>query len=131
MIERGTETGPECRGLWNTSVVIDATGEVAATYRKIHRFGFGEGEPILLEAGEDNVVADLAGINAGLAVCYDLRFPEHFRTLVAMGAEAFIVPASWPAARMASETLRGSSSPDWRSCARAVDRSVAISPPSQ
>src|SRR6476661_9138072 len=35
------ETGPEGRGLWNTSLVFSAQGELVATYRKIHRFGFG------------------------------------------------------------------------------------------
>ena len=39
------ELGPEGRGLWNTSVLFAADGSPAATYRKIHRFGFGAGSP--------------------------------------------------------------------------------------
>lgn len=92
------------RGLWNTSVLLDPSGEIVAIYRKIHRFGFGNGEPKLLEAGEDIVTADIevAGrtVTLGLATCYDLRFPELFRTLLDQGTEVFVVPAAWPAPRV-------------------------------
>jgi predicted amidohydrolase len=98
------EAGPEGRGLWNTSVLLDAQGEYLARYRKVHRFGFGNGEPRLLEAGEDVVVLDLpqpaAGLRAGLSTCYDLRFPELYRAQVDQGCELFLVPAAWPAARV-------------------------------
>lgn len=107
MIERGPESGPEGRSLWNTSVVIDAGGEVRATYRKIHRFGFGEGEPLLLEAGITPTILEACGMTTGLAICYDLRFPEHFRNLVSQGAETFLIPASWPAARREHWQLLG------------------------
>jgi predicted amidohydrolase len=94
------ETG---RGLWNTSVVVGSDGAVLATYRKIHRFGFGEGEPALLEAGTAVVVTSLPAttgpVPVGLATCYDLRFPEQFRLLVDAGAHMVVVPAAWPAAR--------------------------------
>ena len=100
----GDEPGPEGRGLWNTSVLLDADGGYVARYRKVHRFGFGGGEPRLLEAGEDVVVADLPapadGLRAGLSICYDLRFPELYRAQVDQGAELFLVPAAWPAARV-------------------------------
>ena len=92
------------RGLWNTSVLIDPAGDIVATYRKIHRFGFGNGEPRLLEAGEDIVTADIEvdgrTVTLGLATCYDLRFPELFRSLLDQGAEVFVVPAAWPAPRV-------------------------------
>ncbi len=115
LVERaadGADRGPGGRGLWNTSVLLDGTGAVAATYRKIHRFGFGAGEPKLMEAGEDLVTADLpdgAGgtVTAGLATCYDLRFPELFRGLLVAGARLVLVPAAWPAARVAHWTLLG------------------------
>ena len=94
------ETGPEGRGLWNTSLVFTADGELAATYRKIHRFGFGSGEPKLMDAGEDIVLVDLPGGQgrAGLSTCYDLRFPELYRRQLDAGATAFLVPAAWPMA---------------------------------
>jgi predicted amidohydrolase len=100
------ETGPEGRGLWNTSLVYGPDGSLVATYRKIHRFGFGAGEPRLMDAGEDVVLVDLpGGGRAGLSTCYDLRFPELYRRQLDAGATAFIVPAAWPAARVRHWTL--------------------------
>lgn len=54
----------------------------------------------------------------GLATCYDLRFPEMFRALVDAGAEVVIVPAAWPAARVAA----------WRTLlqARAIENQVFV-----
>lgn len=97
------------RGLYNTSLLISPQGELVATYRKIHRFGFGSGEPRLLDAGEDIVTATLdlpeGPVTVGLATCYDLRFPELFRALLDAGADAVVVPAAWPAARVADWSL--------------------------
>lgn len=105
--ERG-ETG---RGRWNTSVLLDPEGVTLATYRKVHRFGFADGEPQLLEAGTDLVTADLevggGRVRIGLATCYDLRFPEQFRRLLDAGAQVFVVPAAWPARRVGHWSLLG------------------------
>jgi predicted amidohydrolase len=104
----GTFPGVEGRGRWNTSVLIGPDGATLAVYRKIHRFGFGEGEPKLLEAGTDIVTATLPdGTVAGLATCYDLRFPEMFRRLLDAGARLVLVPAAWPAARVDAWSLLG------------------------
>lgn len=105
--------GPQGRGLWNTSVLFDRNGSIMATYRKIHRFGFGDGEPSVIEAGNEPVVAQLtdsrgkALCTVGLATCYDLRFPELFRLLVDRGAEIFAIPAAWPLARVSHWTALG------------------------
>jgi predicted amidohydrolase len=113
IVERpaGADHGPQGRGLWNTSVLIGPDGERLAVYRKIHRFGFGAGEPLLLEAGEDIVALPLtlagAEVTTGLATCYDLRFPELFRRLVDVGARLVLVPAAWPVARVEAWTLLG------------------------
>ena len=95
------EIGPEGKDLWNTSVVLDRTGELIATYRKIHRFGFAGGEPALMEAGSDLVSIELPdGSMAGLSTCYDLRFPELYRAQIDQGATIFVIPAAWPMARV-------------------------------
>lgn len=101
------EKGPDGRGLWNTSLVFSPTGELVATYRKIHRFGFGSGEPRLMDAGEEVVLVDLPGDGgrAGLSTCYDLRFPELYRRQLDAGATAFVIPAAWPMARVRHWTL--------------------------
>jgi predicted amidohydrolase len=102
-------SGPEGRGLWNTSVLLGPDGAILAVYRKIHRYGFGQGEHTLMEAGEEIVAVDLPGDGptVGLATCYDLRFPELFRALVDRGAELVLVPAAWPSSRVAHWQLLG------------------------
>jgi predicted amidohydrolase len=92
LVERD-ETGR----LFNTSVLLGSHGDVRASYRKIHLFGFGEGEPKLMTPGDTLVVYD----GLGLATCYDLRFPELFRGLLGAGAEVVLMPAAWPAKRVA------------------------------
>jgi predicted amidohydrolase len=87
----------EAGRMFNTSVLIGADGAQLATYRKIHLFGFGEGEPKLMTPGSDVVVHDRLGI----ATCYDLRFPELFRALLDGGAEALVMASAWPAKRIA------------------------------
>ncbi|MCU1537526.1 MAG: Nitrilase/cyanide hydratase and apolipoprotein N-acyltransferase [Humibacillus sp.] len=112
IIERAEPTETGGRGLWNTSLVFGPSGELVTTYRKIHRFGFGEGEPLLLDAGADLRVVDVpvAGgrpVPVGLSTCYDLRFPEVYRRLLDLGAEVFVVPAAWPMPRVEHWTLLG------------------------
>jgi predicted amidohydrolase len=86
--------------LHNTSVLLAPDGSVVSTYRKVHLFGFSEGEPMLLTAGTDVVVAETDLGRIGLATCYDLRFPEMFRLLLDAGAELVLIPAAWPAVRV-------------------------------
>ncbi|MFI5755977.1 carbon-nitrogen family hydrolase [Streptomyces sp. NPDC051569] len=100
IVERDPE-GP----LYNTSLVISPAGERAATYRKIHRFGFDQGEAAMMGAGGELVTLRLPETTLGLATCYDLRFPELFRGLVDAGAQTLVVPAGWPARRRAHWTL--------------------------
>jgi len=117
IIERPADgvRGPEGKDLWNTSLVFAADGSLAATYRKIHRFGFGQGEPRLLEAGDALSLVDVpdsspstgsaGAARAALSTCYDLRFPELYRAQLDAGATLFVIPAAWPAARVQHWTL--------------------------
>ncbi|MEU3784748.1 carbon-nitrogen family hydrolase [Streptomyces sp900129855] len=91
--------------LYNTSLVFSPSGELAAAYRKIHRFGFDKGEAVLMGAGEELTTVRLPETTVGIATCYDLRFPELFRGLVDAGAETFVVCAGWPERRRAHWTL--------------------------
>ncbi|MEU2435053.1 carbon-nitrogen family hydrolase [Streptomyces rubradiris] len=91
--------------LYNTSLVFSPSGELAAAYRKIHRFGFDKGEAVLMGAGRDLVTVRLPDTTLGVATCYDLRFPELFRALVDAGAETLVIPAGWPERRRAHWTL--------------------------
>ncbi|MEU3634312.1 carbon-nitrogen family hydrolase [Streptomyces fradiae] len=85
--------------LYNTSLVFSPDGELARSYRKIHRFGFDQGEAVLMSAGRELAVVPHPRLPFGLATCYDLRFPELFRGLVDAGAAAFVIPAGWPERR--------------------------------
>jgi deaminated glutathione amidase len=91
------EPAPDGR-VYNTAVAYAASGDLVAAYRKIHLFdSLGERESALVAPGSEPVVADLAGIRTGFATCYDLRFPELFRTMVARRAELIVVPGAWAA----------------------------------
>ncbi|MFC9358412.1 carbon-nitrogen family hydrolase [Rhodococcus sp. NPDC057014] len=110
IIERENDTA--AARLWNTSILLDPGGEIRATYRKIHRFGFSDGEPRLLTAGTESVstgIATAAGAETvvGLSTCYDLRFPELYRELVGAGTEVLVIPAAWPRARVEHWTTLG------------------------
>ncbi|WP_413758141.1 carbon-nitrogen family hydrolase [Streptomyces sp. MMBL 11-3] len=91
--------------LYNTSLVFSPSGELAASYRKIHRFGFDKGEAVLMGAGSELATVALPETTIGLATCYDLRFPELFRGLVDAGAQTFVVSAGWPERRRSHWTL--------------------------
>ncbi|MDX3862549.1 carbon-nitrogen family hydrolase [Streptomyces europaeiscabiei] len=91
--------------LYNTSLVFSPSGDLAAAYRKIHRFGFDKGEAVLMGAGAELVTLRLPETTIGIATCYDLRFPELFRGLVDAGAETFVLSAGWPERRRSHWTL--------------------------
>jgi predicted amidohydrolase len=91
--------------LYNTSLVFTPSGDLAAAYRKIHRFGFDKGEAVLMGAGGELVTVRLPETTLGIATCYDLRFPELFRGLVDAGAETLVLSAGWPERRRSHWTL--------------------------
>lgn len=93
------ESGADGR-LHNTSAVVAPDGTVVTAYRKVHLFGYGSRESELLVPGDRLGVGHVAGPTSGITTCYDLRFPELFRSLVDEGAEQLIVCAAWPAARL-------------------------------
>ena len=85
----------------NTSLHVDPQGEISATYRKIHMFDVEVGgriyeESALEEPGEEIVVTETAaGVEVGLSICYDLRFPELFRILALRGARVIVLPSAF------------------------------------
>jgi predicted amidohydrolase len=106
--ERTTSDSGSAAGdgpLYNTSLVFSPSGDLAAAYRKIHRFGFDQGEAVLMGAGRELVTVRLPDTTIGVATCYDLRFPELFRGLVDAGAETLVLAAGWPERRRSHWTL--------------------------
>lgn len=87
--------------VFNTSVLLDRSGDLVATYRKIHLFdadppgAVPSRESSLYAAGDEIVTAETEFGRVGLSICYDLRFPELYRALVARGAEILFVPSAF------------------------------------
>jgi predicted amidohydrolase len=87
--------------LFNTAPLFDRTGELVAAYRKIHLFDVDlDGQPPFREsatfsAGSELVTHPVEDVRIGLSICYDLRFPELFRGLMALGSELLAVPAQF------------------------------------
>ena len=92
---------------YNSSVLLDPAGGIAAIYRKRHLFdvsidnGPSDRESARITPGDTSVVAVLEGIaeeidvRLGLSICFDLRFPELYRDLAAGGAVVMAVPANF------------------------------------
>ncbi|MGZ4125234.1 MAG: carbon-nitrogen hydrolase family protein [Actinomycetota bacterium] len=87
--------------VFNTSVLFDREGELIARYRKIHLFdadppgAVPSRESFLFAAGDEVVVANSEFGRAGMSICYDVRFPELYRSLVVQGATIVFVPAAF------------------------------------
>jgi deaminated glutathione amidase len=86
--------------LANTSVHVDPRGEVRAVYRKIHMFdvevaGRTYRESDVEQPGQEIVVTEADGVELGLSICYDLRFPELYRIMAVRGARVIAVPAAF------------------------------------
>jgi len=92
-------------GLFNTCLLLDPSGSVIAKYSKIHLFGFESQERDMLTPGKGVTVADTPWGKAGLATCYDLRFPEQFRKMIDLGAQFFLIVSAWPLVRLEAWTL--------------------------
>ena len=79
------------------TLLIAADGGLVAAYRKVHlydAFSFVESETVA--PGDDAPpVLEIDGVTVGFATCYDLRFPELFRSLVSRGAQVLALPAAW------------------------------------
>jgi predicted amidohydrolase len=94
-------THPAEGRLRNTSVHVGPDGEIHAAYRKVHMFdvvveGTVYRESEHEEAGDELVVSQTAGgVELGLSICYDVRFPEMYRIMAIRGARVFTVPAAF------------------------------------
>jgi omega-amidase len=84
---------------FNAFAIHSPVGELLAVYRKLHLFAPLH-EPTFLSAGDETVTIELPWGRIGLAVCYDLRFPELFRLYASEGARLMLVCAEWPHPRL-------------------------------
>lgn len=89
------ESGAE--QVYNTAMVFSPEGRTVAKYQKLHLFDAlsVKESDIMLRGDKLPPVFDVAGVTCGLSICYDLRFPEVYRSLVRRGAQLFVIPAAW------------------------------------
>ena len=86
-------------GVFNGAPLFGPQGQMLGPYCKIHRFGL-MAEDRWLEAGHQQGLFDLPWGRMGLAICYDLRFPELFRAYALAGATLILLPSEWPHPRL-------------------------------
>ena len=85
----------------NRSYLIDEAGSIVARYNKVHLFdvdldgGESYRESALIKAGDKAVLVDTPFGRLGLTICYDVRFPQLYRTLAKAGAEIIFAPAAF------------------------------------
>jgi len=86
-------------GFANSLRFLAPNAEPLHVYDKIHLFPGTAEERHFLPGRDLPVPVEWQGLRIGVAICFDLRFPELFRAQSARGADVFVVPAQWPAAR--------------------------------
>ena len=91
--------------VYDTSFVINTSGKVISTYRKIHLYdalGFKESDKMTPGSKIAKPVTTSIG-KIGMMICYDLRFPEMSRALAIAGSEILIAPSAWVKGPMKEE----------------------------
>jgi predicted amidohydrolase len=101
----------------NTAVLFSPDGQVLGLYSKVHLFQLMD-EHLYLTPGNGRSLIQTPWGESGLAICYDLRFPELFRAYALDGAKIVFLPAEWPYPRLAH----------WRTLlrARAIENQLYI-----
>jgi len=94
------------RKAFNTAVLVGPSGTLLV-YRKTHLFdAMGYRESDLFEkGGELSEVVEVNGFRVGLAICFEIRYPEIFRSLALRGADLVVVPAAWYRGRVKEEQI--------------------------
>ncbi|MGQ4875498.1 MAG: nitrilase-related carbon-nitrogen hydrolase [Promethearchaeia archaeon] len=94
----GTILERKANGYYNTAFILGKNGDLIGLYRKTHLFSPMEEKEFLLPGESINVFSlnDLGGLKIGLAICYDLRFPEIFRLMAIDGADIIFIPSEFP-----------------------------------
>lgn len=83
----------------NTAVLHDPDGKAAGVYSKVHLFRLMD-EDLYLTAGTNRTLVKTKWGKCGLAICYDLRFPEFIRHYALDGAKILFLPSEWPYPRL-------------------------------
>ena len=84
---------------YNTLILINRKGKLAASYRKVHPFSYSS-ENEHFTGGDEPVLSDIEGYKTGLTICYDLRFPELYRAYGKKRVSLILNIANWPDTRI-------------------------------
>lgn len=86
---------------FNTAFILGKEGDLMGRYRKTHLFAPMNEKDFLSPGDEINVfnIAELNDLKIGIAICYDLRFPEVFRIMALRGAQIVFLPSEFPKPR--------------------------------
>lgn len=96
-----SEVNPDGVRTYNTSVLVNPEGQIAARYSKLHNFdmtlpdGSSMRESDRKEPGHEIVTVETELGHLGFAICYDMRFPELFRLMALQGAQIIFLPANF------------------------------------
>ena len=88
--------------IYNSQVLVDSQGNIAAKYRKTHLYAVAPvEEQTCFAPGNAFASFELGGFKFGFSICYDLRFPELYRKLVTeKNVDAFVISSAWPFPRV-------------------------------
>src|SRR5438552_1179065 len=88
--------------IYNSQVLVDSRGNIAAKYRKTHLYAVAPvEEQTCFSPGDSFASFELGGLHLGFSICYDLRFPEMYRKLATeQKVHAFVVSSAWPFPRL-------------------------------
>ena len=118
------------RFIYNTSILLDRAGKLAAVYRKRHLFaarltdGATVCEADLYQPGRRAVITTIEGWRCGLSICFDVRFPEDYRAYAAAGTHLLFIP---------SDFTKATGSAHWKTLvrARAIETQCFVIAPNQ
>ncbi len=100
---------------YNTSFAINRNGEIIAKYNKIHLYNFAGGnEDKYLTPGNEIVVADFDFAKVGMSICFDIKFPMHYKKLIKSGAEIIASPSAMPVLSAFSEKVKSDFIKTWQ-----------------
>ena len=94
----------------NTCLCIDRKGNIIAKYEKIHLYS-PDGEAEFVDSGDTPVIVDIEGLKIGLSICYDIRFPELYRSYIntEFPPQLMVNMSAWPKTRRNQYKIMASS----------------------
>lgn len=114
--------------LYNTSFVLDRSGKIVGKYRKIHLFSFfGGNENSYTTPGNlPPLVVEMDFARVGVSICFDIKYPLLYKSLIKKGAEIIVSPSAWIKLTSLSDKQKQDAATCWKALniARAAENLV-------